>query len=169
MARDILVVVGSTEDLLYVKEGLEFLEKVGVAYDLVVCHPQLSPADFYQLGQNAHKQNYKVVICGSADCPSIAGSMASLTPLPVVVIPIIKQHPVGGLDVILSALQMPEGVPVATVSTNTSMNAALLAVQILSVAHPAYTEIILAYKRKVSEDIRRQNKTAHKILEELVP
>ncbi len=158
MTKDILLVVGSIEDITILKEAINFLEKIGVAYDIVVCHPQLSPDEFHTLGTNAHKQNYKVVISASSDCPGIAGSFAALTPLPVIAIPIVKHHPVGGLDAILTTLQMPEGVPVATVSTNTPQNAALLAIQILSIAHPSYQEIIIAYKRKLKENILEQNK-----------
>jgi len=158
MTKDILIVVGSTEDVTILKEAIHFLEKIGVAYDINICHPQLSPNEFYTLGSNAHKQNYKVIISASLDCPSIAGSLAALTPLPVISVPIVKHHPVGGLDAILTTLQMPEGVPVATVSTNTPQNAALLALQMLSIAHPAYQEIILAYKKKQCENIIEQNK-----------
>lgn len=158
MTRDILIVVGSTEDVATLKGAIHFLEKIGVAYDVVLCHPQLSPSEFYTLGSNAHKQNYKVVIAASSDCPSIAGSFAALSPLPVISVPIVKHHPVGGLDSILASLQMPEGVPVATVSTNTPQNAALLAIQMLAIAHPSYMEIIAAYKRKLSEDVTEQGK-----------
>lgn len=157
MVKDILIVIGSSEDFSILKEAIHFLDKIGVAYEVIICHPQLSPNDFYHLASNAHKQNYKVVICASSDCPGIGGNFAALTPLPVISIPIVKHHPVGGLDAILSTLQMPEGVPVATVSTNTPQNAALLAVQILSLAHPSYLEIIIAYKRKLSETVAEQN------------
>lgn len=158
MTKDILIVVGSTEDITILKEAINFLEKIGVAYDVVICHPQLSPNEFFTLGSNAHKQNYKVIIGASSDCPSIAGNFAALTPLPVISVPIVNHHPVGGLDAILTSLQMPEGVPVATVSTNTPQNAALLAIQMLAIAHPAYQEIIIAYKKKLNENILEQNK-----------
>lgn len=158
MSKDILILLGSSDDLSLFKEAVDFLEKIGIAYDLMICHPQLSPSEFFKLGTNAHKQNYKVIISASSDCPSIAGSVASLTPLPVISFPIVKHHPVGGLDAILTTLQMPEGVPVATVSTNTPINAALLAIQMLSAVHPAYQEIILAYKKKLCEDNLEQNK-----------
>ncbi len=158
MTKDILIVVGSTEDISLMKDAILFLEKIGVAYDITVCHPQLSPVEFFNLGSNAHKQNYKVVIGASSDCPAIAGNFAALTPLPVISVPIVRNHPVGGLDAILTTLQMPGGVPVATVSTNTPQNAALLALQMLAIAHPAYQEIIIAYKKKLNDDIVEQNK-----------
>ncbi len=168
MTKDILIVVGSTEDIIILKEAINFLEKIGVAYDIVVCHPQLSPGEFYTLGSNAHKQNYKVVIGASSDCPSIAGNFAALSPLPVISVPIVKHHPVGGLDSILTSLQMPEGVPVATVSTNTPQNAALLALQMLAIAHPSYQEIIIAYKKKLNENILEQNKLLQSNLQSFI-
>ena len=125
------------------------LEKFGVPYELVVHSAHRNPEQVAEWAKTAEERGIKVIIGGAGKAAALAGVVAAHTPLPVVAIP-MKTSDLGGMDSLLSTVQMPTGVPLATVAIGGTKNAAILATQILSVGMPEYREKIRAYKQELA-------------------
>ncbi|MGN0038739.1 MAG: 5-(carboxyamino)imidazole ribonucleotide mutase [Coriobacteriales bacterium] len=144
------IILGSKSDLPAMDGCKEMLEKFGVPYELVVHSAHRNPEQVAAWAKSAEERGLKVIIGAAGKAAALAGVVAAHTPLPVVAVP-MKTSDLGGMDSLLSTVQMPTGVPLACVAINGTKNAAILATQILSVGMPEYREVIRAYKQELAE------------------
>lgn len=143
------IILGSKSDLPAMDGCTQMLEKFGVPYELVVHSAHRNPEQVATWAKTAEERGIKVVIGAAGKAAALAGVVAAHTPLPVVAVP-MKTSDLGGMDSLLSTVQMPTGVPLATVAINGTKNAAILATQILSVGDVTYREKIRAYKEELA-------------------
>lgn len=144
------IILGSKSDLPAMDGCKEMLEKFGVPYELVVHSAHRNPEQVAAWAKSAEERGLKVIIGAAGKAAALAGVVAAHTPLPVVAVP-MKTNDLGGMDSLLSTVQMPTGVPLACVAINGTKNAAILATQILSVGMPEYREVIRSYKQELAE------------------
>ena len=144
------IILGSKSDLPAMDGCKEMLEKFGVPYELVVHSAHRNPEQVAAWAKSAEERGLKVIIGAAGKAAALAGVGAAHTPLPVVAVP-MKTSDLGGMDSLLSTVQMPTGVPLACVAINGTKNAAILATQILSVGMPEYREVIRSYKQELAE------------------
>ncbi len=135
MARSVLILMGSRSDLPVMGKAAQVLKKFGVSYELTVASAHRSPDRLDRLVRGAREQGVGVIIAGAGLAAHLAGVCASTTTLPVIGVPLAAGK-LGGLDALLSTVQMPSGMPVATVGIDMATNAAILAVQILAIEDP---------------------------------
>ncbi len=145
--------MGSKSDLPIMKEAIEILKlfKIDTEIDIVSAHR--TPSKLMEYGKNAHKRGLKVIIAGAGGAAHLPGMIASLSPLPVIGVPIKSKNSIDGWDSVLSILQMPGGVPVATVALNGAKNAGILAAQIIGVDSLKIQKKILDYKEELSKNV----------------
>lgn len=146
------IVMGSKSDYPVVQKAEQMLENFGVEYETRIISAHRTPKQAEQFAADAEANGFGCIIAAAGKAAHLAGVLAATTPLPVIGLP-MKSSTMDGLDSLLSVVQMPKGVPVATVAIDGAENAALLAVQILSTADPALREAIKAFKKKQEEDI----------------
>jgi 5-(carboxyamino)imidazole ribonucleotide mutase len=125
------IIMGSQSDLRIMKEAAEFLDELGVAYELTVVSAHRTPHRMFDYAATARKRGLQVIVAGAGGAAHLPGMVASLTSLPVIGVPIKSSNSIDGWDSVLSILQMPAGVPVATVALNGARNAGILAAQII--------------------------------------
>lgn len=145
--------MGSKSDLPIMKEAIEIIEslKIEVEVDIVSAHR--TPEKMVSYANNAHERGIKVIIAGAGGAAHLPGMIASISPLPVIGVPIKSSNSIDGWDSILSILQMPSGVPVATVALNGSKNAGILAMQILGTYDKEIQKKIIAFKSNLKEKV----------------
>lgn len=151
----VAIVVGSDSDLPVMQEAARVLTEFGVAYDLTIASAHRSPDRVERYVAEAEQRGIQVVIAGAGAAAHLAGVIAARTALPVIGVP-LAGGALGGMDALLSTVQMPGGVPVATVAIGGARNAALLAVQILGVAEPVLRERYRAHKTKLAEQVEEK-------------
>jgi 5-(carboxyamino)imidazole ribonucleotide mutase len=154
----IAVVMGSDSDYEVVKKGTELLKQFDVSCEMRVISAHRTPHEAADFARNAEDNGIEVIIAAAGKAAHLAGVMAGISPLPVIGLP-IKTSMMGGLDSLLSVVQMPKGIPVATVAVDGAENAALLAVQILSVKYPELRKQMVAYKQSMRETILEKDQT----------
>ncbi len=147
----VAVIMGSINDLEIMKEALQVLESLGIPYEARVVSAHRTPDFMYQFAREA-EDKFDVIIAGAGGAAHLPGMTASLTPLPVVGVPIPTKH-LGGLDSLLSIVQMPRGTPVATVAIGNAANAAYLAARILGVKYPNIREKIREHMARVRDEV----------------
>jgi len=152
----VAIVMGSDSDFPVIEGCLNLLNEFGVETTVTVCSAHRTPDRAAELARNAEREGYDVIIAAAGKAAHLPGVLAAYTVLPVIGIP-IKSSTLDGLDALLSIVQMPTGVPVATVAINGSENAALLAVQIMGGAYPELREKMHAYKKKMAEAVEKKN------------
>lgn len=157
MGAKVGIVMGSESDLPVMREAADALESFGIEYEIKIISAHRSPHLALQYASGAENAGLEVVIAGAAGAAHLPGVLAALTPLPVIGVP-IKSAALNGLDSLLSIVQMPAGVPVATVSINGAKNAGILAAQMLSLKYPEIRETIREYKERLAKDIEAKNK-----------
>ncbi len=140
------IIMGSKSDLTVMKEAADILNSLGVAYEITVVSAHRTPQKMFSYAQNAAERGIKVIIAGAGGAAHLPGMVASLTYLPVIGVPIKSSNSIDGWDSILSILQMPNGVPVATVALNGAKNAGILAAQILATADDKLSTKLIEYK-----------------------
>lgn len=150
------IIMGSDSDLPVMREAATICEGFGVPYEIRVVSAHRTPQDMADYGTQAHTRGLKVIIAGAGGAAHLPGMIASFSPLPVIGVPIPTKQ-LRGLDSLMSIVQMPSGVPVATVAIGGGRNAGILAVEILAVSEPALREKILAYKNRMAEESRAKN------------
>ncbi|MBZ0283046.1 MAG: 5-(carboxyamino)imidazole ribonucleotide mutase [Anaerolineae bacterium] len=150
------IIMGSDSDLPTMQGAVDICREFGVAYELRVVSAHRTPADMAEYAQTAHQRGLKVIIAGAGGAAHLPGMVAAHTPLPVIGVP-VQSHALNGLDSLLSIVQMPSGVPVATVAIGGAKNAGLLAVQILATSDAALLEKMLAYKSQMAAQSRAKN------------
>jgi 5-(carboxyamino)imidazole ribonucleotide mutase len=144
------IIMGSDSDLDVVKESCEVLDSFDVIYELDIVSAHRTPAKMYAYGLALKKKKVQVIICAAGGSAHLPGMIASLTTIPVIGLP-IKTKSMNGLDSLLSIVQMPPGIPVATVAVNGAKNAALLAIQILSLHDDLLEKKITKYKNNLKK------------------
>jgi len=156
---DIAIFIGSDSDYEVIKGALEILKKFKVTFSLEVTSAHRSPERTLKLISDAEKKGAKVVIAMAGKAAHLAGFVASHTVLPVIGVP-LESSSLSGLDALLSTVQMPKGVPVATMGLGKSgaANAALLAIQILSLGEPSLAEKMREYRRKIASQVESKSK-----------
>ncbi|HEY3285391.1 MAG TPA: 5-(carboxyamino)imidazole ribonucleotide mutase [Armatimonadota bacterium] len=165
MALKAALVMGSDSDWPALKPVRKLLRELGVEVDVRVISAHRTPAAAHDFGSQAEANGVGVILAAAGGAAHLAGVMASLTVLPVVGIP-VKSKSLDGLDSLLSTVQMPPGVPVATVGINAAENAALLAAQILSIGDPALRERLREHKRNLAEKVARADQELSRELDE---
>ena len=153
----VAIVMGSKSDYDVVYKAEEILADFGVEYETRIISAHRTPDIAAEFAKGAEDAGIEVIICAAGKAAHLAGVMAGISPIPVIGIP-MKTSDLGGMDSLLSTVQMPKGVPVATVAVGGAENAALLAVQILSVKYPELKEAFKAHKEKMRKDIIETDK-----------
>jgi 5-(carboxyamino)imidazole ribonucleotide mutase len=153
---DVLIVMGSLSDHATMKRAEEILTEFGVSFKTKIVSAHRTPALLFEEGSKAHA-NYKVVIAGAGGAAHLPGMMASLTILPVIGVP-VAVGALNGEDALYSIVQMPEGVPVATMAIGNSGNAAIMALQILAVGNPELSQKLAKYKEMLQKKVEEQAK-----------
>lgn len=138
--------MGSKSDLSVMDKAAEILNQLGVAFEMTVVSAHRTPERLFDYASNAHKRGIKVIIAGAGGAAHLPGMSASMSPLPVIGVPIKSSNSIDGWDSVLSILQMPSGVPVATVALDGAANAGILAAQILAVGDDKLLERIISFK-----------------------
>src|SRR5260370_30301120 len=150
--------MGSDSDWPTLKPGAEVCADFGVPHEMRVVSAHRTPGDMARYGRAAHKRGLRVIIAGAGGAAHLPGMVASHTPLPVIGVP-IETKALQGLDSLLSIVQMPAGVPVATVAIGNGRNAGLLAVKILATRDAKLQRRILGFKARMARESRDKNKT----------
>src|SRR6201996_3805827 len=146
------IIMGSDSDLQVMKPAADMLEEFGIPFELTVVSAHRTPTRMVQYATQAADRGLKVIIAGAGGAAHLPGMIASLSPLPVIGVPIKSSNSIDGWDSVLSMLQMPGGVPVATVALNAAKNAGILAAQIVSTCDNIIVQNLIAFK----EDLRQK-------------
>ncbi len=160
----VAVVMGSTSDLPVMQEAVEILKgfDIEVMVDIISAHR--TPEKLFNFGRSAHQNGYKVIIAGAGGAAHLPGMLASLSPLPIIGVPIKSSNSIDGWDSVLSILQMPGGVPVATVALNGAKNAGILAAQIIGSQDSCVMDKIILYKEGLKEKVIQGAKNVKKVI-----
>ena len=148
----IAIIMGSDSDLPVIKKGVSILKQFGVAYELRVISAHRTPAQAEEFASNAKENGIGVIIGAAGQAAHLAGVLAAYTTLPVIGLP-IKSSTMDGLDSLLSMVQMPKGIPVATVAIDGAENAALLAIQILALSDKTLADKLTQYKIDMANEV----------------
>ena len=148
----VAILMGSKSDLPVVKPAVDVIKKFGAECEVRVISAHRTPDTAHEFAANAEKNGTEVIICAAGKAAHLGGVIAAYTSLPVIGLP-VKTDMMGGLDSLLSIVQMPSGIPVATVGVNGGENAGLLALQILALRYPEISEKLKAYKKQMAEKI----------------
>lgn len=152
MTKQIGIIMGSDSDLEVMAEAAKVLEEFGLPYEITVVSAHRTPERMMEYARTARERGLKVIIAGAGGAAHLPGMVASITTLPVIGVP-VKLKSLEGMDSLLSIVQMPGGVPVATVAINNAKNAGLLAVQILATANDELAEKMQAYKNNMRDEV----------------
>lgn len=157
----VAVIMGSKSDLPVMQDAINILKSFNIEVEVDIVSAHRTPEKLFDFSKNAHKRGIKVIIAGAGGAAHLPGMVASLSPLPVIGVPVKSSNSIDGWDSVLSILQMPGGVPVATVALNGAKNAGILAAQILGSSDQAILDKIIVYKEdlkaKVIESARDLN------------
>ena len=156
------IIMGSQSDLPIMEEALAVLHELGIETEVDIVSAHRTPDKMTEYGTSAHQRGLKVIIAGAGGAAHLPGMIASLTPLPVIGVPIKSSNSIDGWDSVLSILQMPGGVPVATVALNGAKNAGILAAQILGSSNPDILKRILSYKESLKQKVIESSKNLKK-------
>jgi len=149
----ISIVMGSDSDLPIMKKAAEMLDIFGIGYEIDIVSAHRTPEKLYEFASEAHNKGFLVIIAGAGGAAHLPGMVAAISPLPVIGVPIKSSNSIDGWDSVLSILQMPGGVPVATVALNGAKNAGILAAQIVSTADSSVRTRIIEYKQALKEQV----------------
>jgi 5-(carboxyamino)imidazole ribonucleotide mutase len=151
----VAVIMGSISDLPIMEEAVAVLKSFGIATEVDIVSAHRTPEKLFDFSKNAHLKGIAVIIAGAGGAAHLPGMVAAMSPLPVIGVPIKSSNSIDGWDSILSILQMPGGVPVATVALNGAKNAGILAVQIIGSQQPDVLEKIIAYKESLKNAVNQ--------------
>lgn len=149
----VAVIMGSTSDLPVMQEAIDFLNEMKIAVEVDIVSAHRTPEKLMEFGTKAHQRGISVIIAGAGGAAHLPGMIASLTPLPVIGVPVKSRNSIDGWDSILSILQMPAGVPVATVALDGAKNAGILATQIIGTSNEKVQKAILNYKIALKDKV----------------
>ena len=151
----VAIIMGSSSDFPVMKAAKEILDELGIGSDVEVVSAHRTPEKMMTFAKNAASKGYRVIIAGAGGAAHLPGMVASLTTLPVIGVPIKSSNSIDGWDSILSILQMPNGIPVATVALNASKNAGILAARILSISDSKIKLTLENYAEKMKDDVEK--------------
>lgn len=157
MTATVGIIMGSKSDLETMKAAAEILAEFGVSYEIQVVSAHRTPLKMVEYAQSASGRGLKVIIAGAGGAAHLPGMVASLTTLPVIGVPVALKH-LGGEDSLLSIVQMPAGIPVATVAIGNAKNAGLLAVRILAVGNERLEQKLVAFAKQQEELVAQMNR-----------
>ncbi|VAW10064.1 N5-carboxyaminoimidazole ribonucleotide mutase [hydrothermal vent metagenome] len=149
----VAVVMGSTSDLPVMQEAIDILKGFDIEVDVDIVSAHRTPEKLFEFSKNAHTNGYSVIIAGAGGAAHLPGMVASLSPLPIIGVPVKSSNSIDGWDSILSILQMPGGVPVATVALNGAKNAGILAAQIIGSADKCVLDKVVLYKEGLKQKV----------------
>jgi len=147
------IVMGSDSDLGVMKHAAEILKHFEIEYELDIVSAHRTPEKLFDFARSAHHRGIKVIIAGAGGAAHLPGMIAAISPLPVIGVPIKSSNSVDGWDSILSILQMPGGVPVATVALNGAKNAGILAAQIIASSDPILLDRVVTFKQAMKDEV----------------
>lgn len=156
------VIMGSDSDLPIMQEAIAILESFDIAIEVDIVSAHRTPEKLVDYATNAHKRGIKVIIAGAGGAAHLPGMVAAMSPLPVIGVPIKSSNSIDGWDSVLSILQMPGGVPVATVALNGAKNAGILAAQIIGTSDQSVLDKIIAYKEGLKLKVEQASKRVKK-------
>ncbi len=151
--KRVSIVMGSDSDWPVMEQAANVLDKLGVGYQVDVVSAHRTPDKLYSFASNAHKHGIDVIIAGAGGAAHLPGMLAAMSPLPIIGVPVKSSNSIDGWDSVLSILQMPGGVPVATVALNGAKNAGILAAQILSASDTSIRKNIIQYKQELKAKV----------------
>ena len=147
------IIMGSKSDLPVMQQAAEVLDELNVPYEITIVSAHRTPERMYDYAKNAHSRGIKAIIAGAGGAAHLPGMVASLSPLPVIGVPVKSRNSIDGWDSILSILQMPAGVPVATVALDGAKNAGILAAQIVGSHDAEVLKNLIAYKESLKDKV----------------
>ena len=157
MTPKVSIIMGSTSDMKVMEAAAAFLDEMEIPYEINALSAHRVPEMVADFAKNAHRRGIRAIIAGAGGAAHLPGVIAATTPLPVIGIPIKSSNSIDGWDSILSILQMPSGIPVATMALDGARNAAILAVQILAAGDEALMRKLIAFKQDLARKIERAN------------
>jgi 5-(carboxyamino)imidazole ribonucleotide mutase len=155
MKPTVAIIMGSSSDLVVMQAAADVLKEFGVEYEMTVVSAHRTPDRMRTYAMDAKAKGIKVIIAGAGGAAHLPGMVAAYTTLPVIGVPVKSSNSIDGWDSILSILQMPNGVPVATVALNAAKNAGILAAQILATNDKEISKKLLAYKKKMEREVMK--------------
>ena len=147
------IIMGSISDLPIMQDAADILKEFGISYEMNIVSAHRTPELMFDYAKNAHTRGLKVIIAGAGGAAHLPGMTASLTPLPVIGVPVKSSNSIDGWDSILSILQMPNGIPVATVALNAAKNAGILAAKIVGTSNPEILAKLEAYMEELKRNV----------------
>lgn len=157
------IIMGSTSDMPIMKQAAEFLDSMEIPFEINALSAHRVPEMVMEFATNAKDRGIKVIIAGAGGAAHLPGVIAAYTPIPVVGVPIKSSNSIDGWDSVLSILQMPSGIPVATVALDGAKNAAILAVQMLAIGDESLMEKMVEFKKELAAKIGKANKDLQEI------
>ena len=149
------IIMGSKSDYPVMKEAEDILKEFNVDYEINIVSAHRTPEKMMDYSKNAHERGINVIIAGAGGAAHLPGMVASITPLPVIGVPVKSRNSIDGWDSILSILQMPGGVPVATVALNGAKNAGILAVEIIGSSNSELLKKVIQYKKELEDKVNQ--------------
>jgi 5-(carboxyamino)imidazole ribonucleotide mutase len=159
----VAIIMGSVSDMPVMQEAIEVLKGFGIEIEVDIVSAHRTPDKLYDFSKNAHIRGISVIIAGAGGAAHLPGMVASMSPLPVIGVPVKSSNSIDGWDSILSILQMPGGVPVATVALNGAKNAGILAAQIIGSHNKAVLDQVIQYKKGLEESVIIASKSLLKL------
>ena len=156
------IIMGSQSDLPIMQEAAQVLKDFGIEFEITVVSAHRTPERMFEYGKAAHLRGLKVIIAGAGGAAHLPGMVASMSPLPVIGVPVKSSNSIDGWDSVLSILQMPGGVPVATVALNGAKNAGILAAQIIGSHDKLVLDKIIMYKESLKDAVHKSSEEMKK-------
>jgi 5-(carboxyamino)imidazole ribonucleotide mutase len=153
------IIMGSDSDLPVMQAAAEILQEFGIGYELTVVSAHRTPGRLFEYAGSAKERGLKVIIAGAGGAAHLPGMVASITSLPVIGVPVKSSNSIDGWDSILSILQMPGGIPVATVALNGSKNAGILAASIIGISNGQVSDKLIAFKQQLETEVLKKVQT----------
>jgi 5-(carboxyamino)imidazole ribonucleotide mutase len=150
------IVMGSDSDMPVMAKAAEILDKFGISYDMSIISAHREPEEFFEYAKSAEQRGYKVIIAGAGKAAHLPGMCAAIFPMPVIGIP-MKTSDLGGVDSLYSIVQMPSGIPVATVAINGGQNAGILAAKILATSDPELLQKLKDYAAELKAGVQKKD------------
>ncbi|MHC1702906.1 MAG: 5-(carboxyamino)imidazole ribonucleotide mutase [Tenuifilaceae bacterium] len=163
MNPKVSIIMGSASDLPIMEEAATFLNEMKILFEMNALSAHRTPDQVLEFARNAHTRGIKVIIAGAGGAAHLPGVVAALTPLPVIGVPINSSNSIDGWDSILSILQMPAGIPVATVALDGARNAGILAVQIIGTGEPEVQNQMIEFKQSLAKKVISANQELSKV------
>ncbi|RVT75768.1 5-(carboxyamino)imidazole ribonucleotide mutase [Flavobacterium sufflavum] len=158
----VAVIMGSISDMPVMQDAINILKEFGIETEVDIVSAHRTPEKLFDFSNNAHQRGISVIIAGAGGAAHLPGMVASMSPLPVIGVPVKSSNSIDGWDSVLSILQMPGGVPVATVALNGAKNAGILAAQIIGSADAAVLNKIIDYKENLKEAVIKASESLKK-------